>query len=216
MSKLANGSGVIKRLIGRLTAAKGGVLAVAVTLALIAGAGVGFATLHGAAPTKSVADSAPTPTATAPTPTATAPQAMTPPLEPTLTATATPAPPATPPPTAASGPQLSVIPVMYIQEPQGCAAQYPNFFPNGFTVTNAGGGTLTWQIPVSNELATSAIQLTTWSGSLPAGQSQYVQMYWIKGGSGPGAVPPTGGFPFTITSNGGDQQMAIECASTPS
>jgi hypothetical protein len=101
---------------------------------------------------------------------------------------------------------------MYIEEPTGCGAQYPNSFPNGMTVKNTGGGTLTWQIAVSNELATSAIQLTAAGGSLAAGQSQDVQLYWATGAPGSGPNPPSGGIPFTITSNGGAQQMALECA----
>lgn len=238
MRKLANGSGMINRLIGRLAAAKGGVLAVAVTLALIAGAGVGFASLHGSAPTKPAADSAPT--ATAP---GAATQTLEPPEPPERTgsaqvAKATPVPGATPtatwwagpPPATISGPtptpsvpQLNLIPVMYIQEPQGCGALSPNYFQNGFTVQNAGGATLTWQISrtASGQQGTAGstgIQFSTMGGSLAAGQSQYVQMYW-EGGSTPTTRPPTGSIYFTITSNGAiwsnfgpDQQMDIGCA----
>ncbi len=211
MRKLANGLGIINRLISRLTAAKGGVLAVAVTLALIAVAGVGFASLRGSAPTKSVADSAPTATAPgATTPTVAAPPTPTPPP-----VTPPPVTPPTPSPTVATKPQLSVNPTN-ILEPNGCGptkTSTPSYFQNGFTVKNAGGGTLTWQIPATNEIATSRIQFTTWGGSLAAGRSQYVQMFWIPLGSAPGNIPPTGGFPFTITSNGGpDQQMWLNCA----
>ncbi len=236
MRKLANGLGMINRLIGRLTADKGGVLAVAVTLALIAGAGAGFASLHGSAPTKPVADSAPTATALV-----AGAGSTTSTLEPTLAikaTAATPAPGATPTPTPWAGPppatvagptaspsvpQLNLVPIMFIQEPQGCGALAPNYFQNGFTVQNVGGATLTWQISRGSSTkpytaASTGILFSTMGGSLAAGQSQYVQMYW-EGPSTPTAQPPGGSIDFSITSNGAvwsnfgpDQHMQLECA----
>jgi len=192
MSRRANSSGMINGLIGRLTAARGRALAVAVTIALIAATGVGFASFHGGSwsPTNSVTNSAPT---------ATASVATTPTLEATLADTATPAPSATPTsgpgprlttpvqqPTLASGPHLSVTPVIYIQEPSGCGIQSPDYFANGRTSKNTGGRTLTWKISLPATLPVSAygIQFTAWSGSLAAGHSQYVRMYWVKGAEG--------------------------------
>lgn len=217
MSKLGSGSGVIKRLIGKLTATKDTALTVAVTLALIAAAGVGFAALHGASPATSAADSAALATASA---------ATTPTLEPNLAAAATPAPPATPvptarpvptaptavppptlPPTAAPGtPQLTVTPYNYIYE-TNCSG---TFSPYGITVKNTGGGTLTWQIS-QTVFETYYVNLTVWSGSLGAGQSQLVTPYWDSLGPGPGNAP-AGSIPVTVTSNGGDQTVCLECA----
>ena len=220
MSRRAKSSGMINGLIGRLTAARGSALAVAVTLALIAAAGVGCAPFQGgsSSPTNSVANSAPTvPASDTTTPALAATTTTTP----HATATSGPRPHSTtivqrptPQPTVASGPHLSVTPVMYVQEPSGCGAQYPKYFSNGLAVKNTGGKTLTWKISLPTTLPVSAygIQFTAWSGSLAGGHSQYVRMYWVKGAPGPGAIIPSGGIPFTITSNGGEQQMALDCA----
>lgn len=221
MNRRANGAGAIKRLIGRLAFAKGRALAVIATLALVAVAGVGCAPLGGASSTRLVAHT---------TPTVTTYDSTTLTLEPTQATTATPASHSTPTsgpgprpttpiqrptprPTVAPKPRLDVS-ATYVQEPSGCGAQYPDYFANGLTVKNSGGGTLTWTIslPPTLPLSASRIQFTALSGSLKAGKSQFVRMYWVYGGPGIGGIPPSGGVPFTISSNGGEYQLWLECA----
>lgn len=133
----------------------------------------------------------PQPTAT-PTPRPTATPTPQPTATPTPQPTATPLPP-TPTPTPA--PQLNVSPNPVTEAP--CSGSP---FPVPLTVTNTGGGTLTWSINASTLPA--GVLAGTASGSLDAGQSQQVT---LNGGTA------NASFTVDFTSNGGDVNVSVTC-----
>lgn len=165
-----------------------------------------------AAPIHSVARSAPTATASQDAsltlgPTATA--APTP--SPALTATPLPtartvgsstsSPTPKPPPPGTPAPHM-VLSSYFVNETNCEGTLSP---VSTITVTNSGGGTLTWQV------SSATIELTTYGGSLAAGKSQGVTMYWDPASVGV-PIPPSGAYSLNFTSNGGNAQVYIGCA----
>ncbi len=109
--------------------------------------------------------------------------------------TPTPQPTVQPTPTPTQGapaPKLSVTPT---QTTESCVN---GIWPNKLTVKNSGGGTLTWHISSS---LPSGISAAPTSGSLGPSASQDVT---LSGNGGPS-------FTITFTSNGGSQNVAINC-----
>ncbi len=205
MRKLVTGSGVLKGLTGLVTTTKGAVVAAVVTSVVIA-AGFGFWYVRDATPTIWMARSAPTATAlSASIPTLAL--AATPPPAPT----AIPRPTATPRPAAQQAPPIVLAPQLSVNTwdimETTCRGA---FSPYGITLKNTGGGTVTWQAS-SDLYDLHHVQLNTWSGRLAAGQSQQVTMSWYSSYSGAGPIPPAGSLMVTFTSNGGEQQVRVNC-----
>jgi hypothetical protein len=133
----------------------------------------------------------PLPTATA-TPRPTATPTPQPTATPTPRPTATPAPP-TPTPTPA--PQLNISPNPVAETPCSGAP-----FPVPLTITNAGGGSLIWNVDAS--ALPAGVQALPASGSLDAGQSQQVSL------SGDTA---NASFTVDFLSSGGNVSVTVNC-----
>jgi hypothetical protein len=124
------------------------------------------------------------------------------PSTPTTSPTATPvstqlaATPTTAPPTATPVPQNP--PVLSVTPLKTTAFCSQGSYPNPITVTNTGGGTLTW-----NGVAPTGVTLTPANGSLDAGASQTVMLS--------GAVAGVASFTIRFDSNGGAAAVTITC-----
>jgi hypothetical protein len=136
----------------------------------------------------------PLPTAT-PTPRPPATPTPQPTATPTPQPTATPTPQPTPTPTQPPAPQLAVSPNPVTEAP--CSGSP---FPVALTVTNTGGGTLSWSIN-TNALPAGVLAVPA-SGSLAAGQSQQITL----NGSTANAS-----FTVDFTSNGGNVNVTVTC-----